>query len=164
MKPLLFSGIEVEGTHKGKKTLFVQGRVSYNKIVTALNGSNYEQVYFGAKYKDFSIQPSDIDIEMVLKVKSIFGTPVFTVEYEASDLKLLKLKYLIYNNIQLILVIRYINHIFNIKQVLDNLGFDIEATCQIKLFSGSKGVIIINLNDLNFTDKDQYSKDKLVLI
>lgn len=155
MKPLLFSGIEIEGRHKGKKTLFVQGRVSYNEIVAVLNGMNYEQVYFGAKYKDFSIQPSEVDFSTVLRLMELFKTPIFTIEREGFS----GIPETI-SNLEFIIVVRYVNHIFDLVMH--------ESICkhiQVKLFSNNKnGVILIPGEALDFTHKDAYAKDELVLV
>lgn len=164
MKPLLFSGIEVEGRHKGKKTLFVQGIVSYNKIVTELNGSNYEQVYFGAKYKDFSIQPSDADINIIRSVQNSFRSPIYTLEKEFTYEMVLGLDLPEYIPIHLVIVIKYINDIFRIIEHLYTKVNGAIPHTQIKFFSSKYGVMLVPLQHFIFTNKDDYVEDDLVMV
>jgi hypothetical protein len=159
MNPILFSGIEVEGIYKGKKTLFVQGRVKYSKIIDHLMGGNYEQIYFGAKYKCFMIQPSDIDYIVVESIANLFPSIICTIEVEATSIDILKLDATFKWNA--IIVIKYISHIFNLVKTLKEISLD---KIQIKFFKDSMGVILIPAVSLVMTDKEDYDQDDLIVM
>jgi len=52
----MFVGVEMEGLHKGDKTLFVKGLVPFDKIHEAFKAHNCERLYFGAgRLSSFSV-------------------------------------------------------------------------------------------------------------
>lgn len=80
----LFLGTEIEGRHRGKKTLFVEGLVPAHDILLSAREHKVVQVYFGAVWQGHKrtdiTGPSQVSVIDVHRVLDVVTTGLVTVE------------------------------------------------------------------------------------
>jgi hypothetical protein len=147
----LFSGIEVEGKFKGKKTLFVQEQVKYKDIKEAYDEIKPEQIYFGARFKTFNNTPSTFNWNSLLS--SLGLDTIVTVETVSS------MEYPYHPNLYFIVNIIYIHEIFT--HVIKHKNY--LQHIQYKFLQDDK-VILIEAYKLMLASEEEYAQDELIEI
>lgn len=145
----LFAGIEIEGRHRGKYTLFVEGVYPPHIINNLLALGEYEQVYYGARYKSYDNMPSVFNAWNV-RANAVCFDMIHTVEMPLDLVKLAEMEIGDIENIEFVFQVPSLDF-----KLITALPRSVLPRVQFKLFF-PEGVILIPGEKLSYTSQFEY--------
>lgn len=148
----LFQGIELEGVHYGRHTLFVQSDVTGDAIKYQLKVrlNQFEQVYFGARHNEYTSETSFVNIYTFRTIARDYSNLIVTAAITSKEL--LKGFTLVNKNEELVVLVKSFRELEELHSILT---LSAREKIQFKIFS-SNGVLLIPASAVFATPVSRY--------
>lgn len=158
----LFEGIEVEGRHKGKHTLFVEGRVPVQSILATIaqvaeHRHAFEQVYFGAEYRGRNASLAEATAAAC--VASTYPDVIVTIDCREPRVGIVELLS-VFSNVEMMISLQSSLHQKVARAMYEIFKSGHAHQVQVK-FRGPK-IVVFPLESAMINLRDEIYEDKLL--